>query len=334
MEERSICLGVDVGNFDTKTPLTTTPSGYETQMTAPFGADECLEYNGRYYIPDDQNRFKYVENKTTDDHSFILTLIGISKEIIEMGKHENIPPDHMQDYISSINTIHLGVGLPPAHMPLYKEKLHDYYQMHFGWNGIHYKFNGYSFNLSLGLCGVYPQDYAAIKNYERTTEEPLFGGIPDYYAVDIGGYTVDVVPVIDGKAQGSKSVSFELGVLRLYDQISADLRRSYGKSYDHKIIETYLSGKPTMLSEAIKTRIEELCLDWTNSIINNIRQSGVLFDAYPVVFIGGGSQRLRKYIEANDVITMKEFIPDASANAEGYEYLINVQVQQAGWSEE
>lgn len=334
MKERSVSIGVDVGNYNTKTALTTTPTGYFTQITEPYGAKDVLYINGKYYVPDEQNRFNYTEDKTENEKCFVLTLIAVAKEIIEMGKAEQIATDHMQEYISSINIIHLGVGLPPAHMPRLKEKLKRYYEANFTSDGVYFIFNGYSFHLTLGIIDVFPQDFAAIKNYERNTDAPLFGDIEDYYAIDIGGYTVDIVPVMDGVAQGSKSDSDELGVLRMYDAIVADLRRSFGKTFDHKTIEAHLSGKSTMLSNEVKMRIEELCQDWTDSIINKARQSGILFDSYPAVFIGGGSQRLRKYIERNKVLSMIAFIPDASANAEGYEYLINFKVLQAGWGKE
>ncbi len=330
MEKKSIIIGADVGNFDSKSSLTSTPSGFINQINEPYGVEEYLKLDGRYYIPD-QSRFKYIENKTLDDKCFVLTLFCIAKQLLDIGRNNlHIPEDEMQDFISSIDTIHLGAGLPPAHMPLYKDALKSYYKNHFGWDGIKFTYNGFEFDIKLGFCEVFPQDYAAIRAYEKNTDKPLFNGIQDYYAIDIGGYTVELMFVENGKAQGNKCVSFELGILKMYDNIVADLRRSFGKTYDHKILETFLSGKPTMLPDEVKERINELCFEWSNEIINKCRQSGALFDAYPVVMLGGGSLLLQRFIDRSPVISMKQYIEDPCANAAGYEYLLSIIMKSMG----
>lgn len=80
-KDKVLDIGVDVGNFDTKTQNTVIPSGFVSYTDAPYKAKECLFLNSRYYKPS-QKRFPYVENKTENENMYVLTLLAIANEII------------------------------------------------------------------------------------------------------------------------------------------------------------------------------------------------------------------------------------------------------------
>ena len=77
-----INIGLDVGNFDTKTSeRTKTASGFSSYSKKPFAIDECLKVNDIFYVPE-SDRFPYTKDKTENENLFILSLLGISKEIL------------------------------------------------------------------------------------------------------------------------------------------------------------------------------------------------------------------------------------------------------------
>jgi len=47
-----LTLGLDLGNFNTKTQNQTIPSGFVTMNTLPYGAEKYLKFKGVYYLPD------------------------------------------------------------------------------------------------------------------------------------------------------------------------------------------------------------------------------------------------------------------------------------------
>ena len=46
-----INLGLDLGNYYTKTSHTSVSSGFSSYGRLPFGADEYLMFGNNYYIP-------------------------------------------------------------------------------------------------------------------------------------------------------------------------------------------------------------------------------------------------------------------------------------------
>lgn len=85
MGKKIINLGLDIGNYDVKTVNTSTPSGFNVFTTKPYGVSEYLLYEGKYYIPS-MDRFAYVQDKTKNENAFVMSLFGISKELIARAK--------------------------------------------------------------------------------------------------------------------------------------------------------------------------------------------------------------------------------------------------------
>lgn len=76
-----INLGLDLGNYYTKTSHTSVSSGFSSYGRLPFGADEYLMFGNNYYIPNPEP-FPYVKDKTRNENAFILSLLGLSKELL------------------------------------------------------------------------------------------------------------------------------------------------------------------------------------------------------------------------------------------------------------
>lgn len=105
-------IGLDDGNFDTKTQHTVSPNGYTEHTALPAMAKEYLHYNGKFYVPSNE-RFNYMEDKTLSDRALILSLFGISKELLYLSELRK--GNVLQEKINSYTDIALGAGLPPLH---------------------------------------------------------------------------------------------------------------------------------------------------------------------------------------------------------------------------
>lgn len=314
-------LGIDVGNYDTKSQHTTAPSGFEGPTPEkPLLASEYLEVDGKYYIPTTE-RFAYEKDKTRSDRCLILTLFSIAKEIyFSVSKsRENLSHEEVQMLINNVKEIALGVGLPPEHYTKARiDELTTYYKK-FLRNGIRFVWNDYEFNITMKACRVYPQGGSA-----ATEPENIFRvKYPAYFVIDIGGYTVDIIKFKDNQING-KWTSKEEGVLIMFDDIISKVQMNFDITLDNTLLEDILLGKETILPKEVLSFIYESVQKHSNSIIDIARQLGVKFKAYPVLFGGGGSLLLHDFILNNNLINQNAtiFLSDPCANAKGYGRLL------------
>ena len=314
-----INIGLDVGNYDTKTQSTTTPSGFTACKKLPYGVKEYLYFNNMYYVPDNE-RFAYVRDKTVNDNCFILSLMGIGKEIIEIASSRKCI-DGLQNEISKIAKINLGVGLPPTHCATLSDKLSNYYKEKFG-EGVRFCFKNMEFSLTLGLCQVYPQDYAAVCTYMPKNEESILRKYKTYVAIDIGGHTLDIVFVEKGVPNLLKCDSRPLGILSMYELITREIEMEFGIRLTAESIHDVIKKEETILDDSVKNKILLLVEEWFEKIVNELRQFGIEFEVHPIVFIGGGALLFRPFINKCGMFKRYEFIPGANANAKGYCKLI------------
>lgn len=318
----AIKIGVDVGNYDTKTQNCTIASGYKRYDTKPEIATKILEYNGSYYVPDISERMPYVADKTQNDQCLILTLFGIAEELIYTAKKAikdgETATDSVQAEIDKYKHIKLGIGLPPGHFSSLSHKTLDYYNERLS-GEINISYKKYRFSFVIDTTRVYPQDFVAVfKNKESEIAKKK-----RYYIVGIGGGTVDVIPVINGDPDVNNCFSLESGTRVMYRKICADVQRSYGEMLDESLVEDVLRNEETILDDNIKALIKENAEKHYADIINGCIQQGVKLSLYPVVFFGGGALLLKEYITSDKKMKNPEIIADTHANAKAYASCLN-----------
>lgn len=306
----ALSIGVDVGNSATKSQNTVTPSGYKMQTVKPSIADEWLLYNEDYYIPT-SDIFPYTMDKTENGHALILTLFAIAKEILYTvkQKHEYGRVD-TQELINQYHNINLGVGLPPGHYDSLAKKTKEYYLSVFN-DGITFEYNDYKFKVYLNAFGIFPQDFLAVwKNPDSLIAKEF----DKYYIIGIGGYTVDILTVNNGRLDSTSCRSLPLGINVMYENITKEVLKA-GMAISSDAIEKVLFGKKTILTEEIIELIKKLANLHAETIIDSCKTSGVNFAEAPVVFFGGGCLLLRESLERNKDIVKSEFIENVNANA-------------------
>lgn len=329
-----LTMGLDIGNYDTKTQNCTIPSGFVAMHSLPYGTDNYLLLDGVYYISDEQ-RFAYEKDKTQSENAFVLSLLAISAEIVKEAEKINKRKEEaalkdpskaskvigIQEEISQLKEINLGVGLPPTHVATLEKKTREYYEKRLK-GGISYIYNGYTISFALKNIKCYPQDFAAVITYKPKDRENSAVSYPSFYAIDVGGWTVDIVTIINRKPAMSKCDSKPLGILAMYEKMIKDVELKTGKRLSQTDLEYVLKGEKTLLKEDVIKEIQACEKEWYENIMRALKQFGLELDMYPVIFIGGGSQLFKKYIKADKSLAKYEFIPSSRANASGYATLM------------
>ena len=313
-------LGVDDGNFDTKSANTVSPNGYTVHNELPPMVKEYLKYDGKYYVAT-KERFNYMEDKTESIRGLILSLFGIGSELISRAEKKKNEDCTMQDYISNIDQVVLGVGLPPLHWKKHEAKRQYYYNAM--QNGISFEYMGYQFSFKLLFCSVFPQDYAAIVTNAR---DKWISDNPVVFGADIGGGTLDIIKVEEGRPVMTQCDTKNCGILWMYKKIAVTVKLEHNITIKPTDIENVLRGKKTLLPEEVQETIKNTTQAWVDEeIIGAIIQAGINVDTEVVVFLGGGALLLKSFIMKNNAIKHKHFLSERAAvhgNAIGYEILV------------
>ncbi len=298
-------ISVDHGNKQVKTthsrcqPFT---SGLRESAMPPFGS-EILQYNGKYYTLVDE-RIPYRRDKTEDERFFILTLFAVAKEI-----------EAREAYMAGTIPLQLAVGLPPAHYGTQYRKFERYFM---GRGEVCFTFNQkpYSIEITNALC--FPQAYAA-----AVTMFQSLGSAPKVLVVDIGGFTADYLFIKQGKAQLGTCDSLENGVIVLYNRIRARINVDYDMLLEEGDIDAILRGRGSCAPDIASLEEQETAA-FISDLFSALRERMIDLRSGQVVFIGGGSILLRRYIEQSHKVGQALFVDDIKANAKGYEILYQV----------
>ena len=278
-------ISVDHGNKLIKVlhhaPFT---SGLQESDVPPFGG-ETLKYQGKYYTLSEK-RIPYHRDKTEDDRFWILTLFAIAYEIEAVG-----------GYSQNIIRIQLAVGLPPAHYGAQCEAFTGYFTNR---GAVKFEFRGRTYSIYVEKALCFPQSYAAASTILSSIRT-----IPKALILDLGGFTADYLRIQNGAGDLSVCDSLENGIISFYN----------------KVISRILEGKVGHVPPAVADAVEQQAQDFINDLFSTLRERGLELKSGVVVFVGGGSIRLRRQIEASGKVGKALFVDDIQANAKGFEKL-------------
>lgn len=296
-------ISVDHGNKQIKTIHRTFTSGLmSSDIPFPLASDSMF-WNGKYYALTDE-RIPYMRDKTVNDNFFVLTLFAIAYELIET-----------ESYIPGITVeIELAIGLPPGHFGRQYKEFEKYFARN---QVVEFDFNSKRFRIMIKSASAYPQGYAAIM--------PMFPKIREYpkaLIIDIGGYSLDYLQLKNGKTDMAVCDSLDMGIITLYNDIKSKINSSEDMLVAESDIDAVLQNKPTVFEERIKKMIEQKSKDFTEKIINSLRERYIDLKTTHAIFVGGGSLLLSKYICNSDRIAEPDIIKNINANAVGYDFLL------------
>lgn len=302
MENRVEVIGIDHGWSGMKTVHEVFTSGCKEISTEPAFTENLLEFDGKYYKIGSR-RLEVKDTKVTDENYYMLTLAAVAKELKIRGR----------------KTAHvlLAVGLPLTRFGDEKKEFVSYLSRK---KEVSFIFEKEKYHIFIDNVCVYPQCYAAvIDRIDKFPEKQL--------VVDIGSWTVDIMPIIGHLPDESACVTQPHGIITCIQQINKECVRQLNAEVDeYDIQKAMISGGgdlPEKYREIIIKEIRAYC----QQIYHNIRELGYNMDLTQIIFVGGGAGVMKRFggLDQKNI----RYIEDVKANAKGYEMLGNAYLAQS-----
>lgn len=299
-----IKIGVDNGNKNTKTAHAVFNTGVVSYKEKPEITNEWLKYDGIYYCLSAE-RIGYTKDKTKDERFFVLTLFAIAKELIA------------RSIVDSYMDISLGLGLPPEHMSMLKTAYMEFYNK----QNVCFEYGNRSFCVNIVDVRVFPQGYAAAVKHLNENQELL--KYPKLYLLDIGGRTVDIVELNQGRINILTCQSREDGINTVYNAVKREMRK-HDVLITENEIDNIINGELNgiFLSQDIIEIVRQTASCHVKKLMLSISEDGYDLTNSYVIFIGGGSKLLRPFLIKSNQFNNFCYCDDIHGNAKGYEYLM------------
>ena len=295
-----VYIGIDHGYGNMKTRNFVFKTGIAEYIRENFTTNYCLHYKGKYYYGDNESE-GIVVDKTENENYFLLTLMAVAKEL----KFRGYPAGHKIDVV-------LGCGLPITQFSNNRDSFSNYLSKP-SIQPIHFEFERDKYVINIIKVLMFPQGYSAIydKLKDIKDKEPVI------HLVDIGAWTVDYMQIDNGQPDMNKCRSIEYGVISLKNAIEERVLQ-LNLSVEDAQIDYILSGKECTMDDTVKKIIKEEAHIYADTVLRELSKKKVKLTNVPVIFIGGGSEIMRRYADKSK-IAKAEFITDVRANAIGYE---------------
>lgn len=258
---------------------------------------DTLTYEGRYYKVG-TSRQEVKDTKVEDDSFYLLTLAAVARELKRRGLTEA--------------KVFLATGLPLTRFGAEKKDFIEYLTAK---KIVDFAFENVPYHIEIEDVAVFPQCYAAvvdrIPNFTRKT-----------LIVDIGSWTIDLMPVVNKSPDESNCVTLPRGLITCMRSINEQCVRQLNGEVDEAEIQNIMRYGRSDLDEAyfqiIRTEIES----FVEKVYNAIREYGYNLNTTPVVFVGGGAVVMKNFSHhhAGNI----SYILDVKANAKGYEQLATI----------
>lgn len=292
-------IGIDHGWSQMKTVNAPVFSaGIREILTEPAFYDDVLEYEGRYYKVGTA-RETVMENKVENDDYYLLTLAAVAKELRIRGKSDA--------------SVVLSVGLPASRYGSEKQAFIDYLSKN---EEVTFIFEQKQYHIKIVKVAVFPQCYAAVVDQISTFADKKV------VAVDIGSWTIDIVPIINKKPDDSGFNTITEGLIPCMRNINKMCTRKYNEKIDEMDIQQYIINKQTNLSEEFVEIMDEALTDFATRLYNSLREEGYSLKTTQFVFVGGGACVMKNFggYEQQNI----KYNLDVKANAKGFERLARI----------
>lgn len=187
------------------------------------------------------------------------------------------------------------------------------------WAGLLRFFSRNSSSIYIDKALGFPQSYAA-----ASTVLSSIRTIPKALVLDLGGFTADYLRIQNGAGDLSVCDSLENGIISLYNKVISRVNAEQDMLLEEAEIDAILEGRTAHVLPAVVTSVEQLAQEFINDLFSTLRERGLELKSGVVVFVGGGSIRLRRQIEASGKVGQAFFVEDIKANVQGFEKLLPV----------
>ena len=296
-------VGIDHGWSQIKTASVVFPSAIEENPSPTFFKD-VLEYEGKYYSISTR-RSKVKDSKVEDEEFYLLTLVGIAKELEKRGG------------ITEAN-IYLAVGLPLTRFGEEKQSFIDYLSRN---EEVIFSFSEKQYHIKIVKVSVYPQCYSAVAEMIPMFQRRAL-------VVDVGSWTVDVMPVINKKPDDVRCDSLQQGLIVRMQEINRLCSKQFNFELDEMDIEHYMrfhqiNNIPEKVVELMETQLR----DYADTVIRSLKELKFNIQTTPIIFVGGGAVVIKNFSSLK--LPNMEYKLDVKANAKGYETLARIALRNS-----
>ncbi|MDY3031829.1 MAG: ParM/StbA family protein [Clostridia bacterium] len=292
-------IGVDAGYGNIKCGcgivFKTAVTEYDTE---PIFKGNILEFKGKYYRIGEGHK-EFISDKSMDNDFYILTLMGIVKELKRAGLREG--------------TVYLAAGLPLKWVQSQRDSFKEYLLQD---KSIDLKYNDEDFHIDLIGCSIFPQAYPAVLNRLKD-----FGGIN--MLVDIGNGTMNILYMQDKKPVENKAWTEKLGVNQLVIRARNAVMDNYGVKIDESIIEQYIRYGQADISEKYIDLLHTAAVQYTKDVFAALNRYDYNPELMKLYITGGGGRIIKNFGEYDT--ERVEIIEDICAAAYGFECLAYMQ---------
>ena len=295
-------IGIDHGYNNMKTSNYCFPTKINQRETLPDILSGILQVNANIYS-ENGKQVSYIDtfDKTTTEEFYNLTLIAIAKELSKK---------HVTGGI-----IKLAVGLPLRYFEKQKDNFKKYLMRK---PEVTFKYEGRAYHVFFEDCKVFTQGFAALFTSPNINEY----GADDSSVIlcDIGGGTVDFIPIEGGQIQFDSCKMSKKACNYLFTQLKEAVVAETGTTLPDRVALNYvLNGnkdiKPKNQYEEI---MQSALIEYANNIKSQFAEFGYNIALTPVVYLGGGATIIKNFGSYDE---NTEFLTDLCANVKGYEML-------------
>ena len=296
MDKRIEIIGIDHGWSNMKTATQVFTTGVKEITTEPAFFDNVVEFDGVYYKVGGK-RLEVRDCKVENNSFYILTLAALAKELYRRGKKEA--------------DVLVSAGLPLTRFGAEKQEFINYLSRN---KEVTFHFEKKRYKARIARVSVFPQCYAAVSDRIAALPERVV-------VVDIGSWTVDIMPIMDGRPQEQECVTSPQGLIRCMREINEECVRQLGQELEESVIQQVMAGKGS-LPENYMSIVQGHLDGFVEKIYHIIKEHGYNLDVTPIVFVGGGSVVMKQF--GTQKGRNIQYIEDIRANAKGYEQLAKV----------
>ena len=298
-------VSVDNGNKQTKTGRGAVfTSGLSVSTTMPGFGSDILHWKDKYYMLSSK-RGAYLRNKTTNDDCFVLTLYGIAKDLIACG---------VRSGTGQTIPITLLVGLPPAHYGAQYKSFRSYFLNR---GPIEFALDGQEFRIRIDDCKVYVQGFGALMSVYGQVRN-----LSNAVVVDMGGFTLDYLPVKSGAPCVAECGSLDDGVIKLYNKVLSRCNGELDLLLSEDDVDAVLQNRQSDLPGEVKQLMRAAAAEYVDDIVSRLRERDIDLRISRPIFVGGGAMLLKDYINGNKRIGSAAIVvDDITANAKGYQIM-------------
>lgn len=294
-------IGVDHGYKNMKTRSHSFPTAIALLPDKPDDLCGIMRYKGQYYT-EFGDSIASVENhvESNNDDYFLLTLIAIAKELTTRGKTNA--------------RIRLACGLPQKWYMTQKE---DFKALLMREREVHYEYAGKKHWVTIENVSVYTQGYAAVLDRLGATRYKN-----SYFViVDIGGETIDIVPVQNGRILQAECKIDTQATIWLYKKIQEQIETVLYNTVHDSVIKEYIEthDAQSATENPYEQLIQSELISYTAFVRRRLMEFRINLDLTPIIFVGGGAEIMYRYGSFNQQTT--EYELDICANARGYELM-------------